>query len=89
MSGGNIDKLMQIWGAMHPTDGSPFASHDDLYGKIDSIEDGDASWESFIMNHVHDNNLDLDDLPSWQKQDYVVWFRDPGKILKGQLSNPS
>lgn len=87
MSGGNVDKLMQIWSALHPG-GGPFVSHNDLYQKIDSIKDGDAAWESFTMNYSHDTINNLDDLPAWQKADYDVWFRDPKKILEGQLSNP-
>ncbi|KAF8328032.1 hypothetical protein F5887DRAFT_1083299 [Amanita rubescens] len=88
MSGGNIDKLMQIWAALHPKDGSPFAAHDDLYEKIDSIKDGDVPWKSFTMKHPNASMHNLDGLPSWQKAKYDVWFRDPRKILQGQLSNP-
>jgi hypothetical protein len=90
MSGGNIDKLMQIWASLHPSDGSPFASQKDLYEVIDSIEDGDAPWESVAMYHpdLEDTNDSLDNLPSWKKAKYDVWFRDPKKILQGQLSNP-
>ncbi|KAF8321908.1 hypothetical protein F5887DRAFT_904465, partial [Amanita rubescens] len=89
MSGGNIDKLMEIWASLHPSDGSPFASQKDLYEVIDSIEDGDAPWDSVAMYHpdLSDTN-ELDNLPSWKKAKYDVWFRDPRKILQGQLSNP-
>ncbi|KAF8338581.1 hypothetical protein F5887DRAFT_1077678 [Amanita rubescens] len=91
MSGGNIDKLMQIWAALHPNDGSPFNSHDGLYEMIDSIKDGDARWRSFTIHHpdVDDaNDLEYDNLPSWKRQEYEVWCRDPKMVLQAQLSNP-
>ena len=90
MPGSHIDDLMKIWRALDPDAVSPFGSHDDLYEVIDSIEDGGAPWQSFTMNH---QNLSGDpqtdnDLPSWQRADYDVWFRDPRKVLNAQLSNP-
>lgn len=94
MSAGNIDKLMQIWASLHPNDGGPFDSHNGLYEMIDSIEDGKVAWESFTMNHPasdhdHDDADDTsDDLPSWKRKTYHVWFRDPRKLLQAQLSNP-
>lgn len=88
MSAGGIDKLMQIWATLHPNEGGPFASHDDLYKKIDSIKDGDAPWQSYTMNHSDMHNTTNNDLPSWQTADYDLWFRDPRKILQDQLSNP-
>ena len=90
MSGGNIDMLMQIWATLHPNDGSPFHSHKALYKIIDSIEDGDAPWQKSILYHPDlDDTTSADDLPSWKKGKYEVWFRDPKKILKAQLSNPN
>ncbi|KAF8332479.1 hypothetical protein F5887DRAFT_1063884 [Amanita rubescens] len=88
MSGGNIDKLMQIWAALHPKDGSPFAAHDDLYEKIDSIKDGDVPWKSFTMKHPNASMHNLDGLPSWQKAKYDVWFRDPRKNSAGPIIKP-
>jgi len=58
---------------------------------IDSIKDGDARWKSFAMHHpdVDDaNDLEYDDLPSWKRQEYEVWYRDPKMVLQAQLSNP-
>jgi hypothetical protein len=91
MSAGHIDELMEIWGALHPNGNGPFGSHHDLHKVLDSIEDGDAPWESFTMNHPKftGNPEDDDHLPLWQKADYDVWFRDPRKVLKEQLSNPT
>jgi hypothetical protein len=100
MSAGNIDKLMEIWASLHPNDGGPFDSHNGLYKKIDSIEDGDDPWDSFTIYHpdyqpeVDDTSAtstsssDSDDLPAWKRKGYDVWFRDPKTILQAQLSNP-
>jgi hypothetical protein len=87
MSAGHIDELMQIWSSMHPN--SPYASHGELYEVLDSIQDGDGPWQSFTMNHPNfTGNPEVDnDLPSWQRADYDVWFRDPRNVLKNQLSN--
>ncbi|KAF8337791.1 hypothetical protein F5887DRAFT_1063026 [Amanita rubescens] len=93
MPGGNIDKLMQIWAALHPNEGSPFNSHDGLYEMIDSIKDGDVRWESFAMHHPDAGDLDVTPsdnlLSSWKRQTYEVWYRDPKKVLQAQLSNPN
>ena len=88
MSGGNIDKLMQIWAALHPNDGSPFNSHDGLFDMIDAIKDGDAPWKRFTMNHPDSDDPDQSNLPSWKREAYEVWYRDPKKVLQAQLSNP-
>ena len=66
MYAGNINELMQIWNALHPNEGSPFASSNDLYNVVDSIKDGDAPWQSFTMNHPNfTGNPEVDDdLPS-------------------------
>jgi hypothetical protein len=44
---------------------------------------------SFTMNHPDfsgDPQIDSG-LPSWKREDYDMWFRDPRKVLKAQLGN--
>ncbi|KDQ55428.1 hypothetical protein JAAARDRAFT_195807 [Jaapia argillacea MUCL 33604] len=52
MSAGDIDDLLEFWAAQSVSassdpDGAPFRDAQDLYNTIDSIEHGDAPWESF------------------------------------------
>jgi hypothetical protein len=88
MSGANINDLMEIWSAMHPQEGSPFSSHQDLYERIDSIEDGDVSWQSITIKHPNASQ-NTSNIPAWQLQDYDVWFCDPRAVIKSILSNPN
>lgn len=85
MSGADIDKLMKIWAATHPDEGSPFSSHEKLYKKIDSIEAGDVPWQSITIKHPNSNSSDAS---AWQMQHYDVWFRDPKAVIQSILSNP-
>ncbi|KAG2344783.1 hypothetical protein BDR05DRAFT_855483, partial [Suillus weaverae] len=53
MSGGDIDKLMHLWGgtlAKHD-DTPPFADRRDLYLTIDNTPVGDVPWKSFSMKY--------------------------------------
>ncbi|KAE9399341.1 hypothetical protein BT96DRAFT_965641 [Gymnopus androsaceus JB14] len=52
---------------------NPWANHEELYGLIDEIRQGDIQWESFTVKY----------------NGYEVWFRDPLKILEQMLANPS
>jgi hypothetical protein len=79
---------MEIWSAMHPQEGCPFSSHKDLYERIDSIEDGDVSWQSITIKHPNASLNTSDTIPAWQLQDYDVWFRDPQAVIQSILSSP-
>ena len=83
-----IDDLMQIWAAMHPKEGSPFSSHKDLYEKIDSIQNGDAPWQSITIKHPNASLQNTHHVPEWQLQDFKVWFHDPKALISSILSNP-
>ncbi|PPQ82127.1 hypothetical protein CVT24_012430, partial [Panaeolus cyanescens] len=87
MSGAQIDKLMEIWAAStSPDEDPPFANKQDLYNTIDSIQLGDAPWESFSLSY--NGPVDDNDTTPWKRQEYDVWFRDPRTVLHNQLSNP-
>ena len=96
MSAGDIDELMDIWATskavddpdLDESDGiseSPFSSHEQMYAIIDEIKHGDAPWKSFTISYA--GHLGPDP-PSWQLQDYQVWYRDPDVVAANMLDNP-
>ncbi|KAF8876420.1 hypothetical protein BD779DRAFT_1613320 [Infundibulicybe gibba] len=87
MSGGNIDELMDIWATSKVASGdpAPFVSHEHMYATIDAITHGDAPWKSFHTGYVGEVGVNA---PSWQLQDYEVWYRDPSVVIKNMLDNP-
>ena len=87
MSVGNIDILLDLWAlnmAKHD-DLGPFSSYEHMYSTIDSIKQGDAPWKSFTTSYAGELGPDA---PSWQLEDYEVWFRDPDVVLRNMLDNP-
>jgi hypothetical protein len=91
MPGEQIDELMHIWASMPKHKGPPpFSNHEDLYGSIDDISEGDAPWTSLSMESAEAATLPANDpsVPSWKRATYEVVFRDPQKLLDHQLSNP-
>lgn len=87
MSGGNIDELMDIW-VSTKTEAeafAPFESHEHMYATIDAITHGDAPWKSFTTSYAGELGPNP---PTWQLQDYQVWFRDPNIVIKNMLDNP-
>ena len=91
MSAQDVDELMDIWAtskAVHDSDDdkiSPFSSHEHMYATIDEIKHGDAPWKSFTISYA--SHLDADP-PSWQLQDYQVWYCDPNVVTTNMLNNP-
>ena len=96
MSAGDIDELMDIWATSKAVDDSdldesdgisesPFSSHEHMYATIDEIKHGDAPWKSFTISYA--GHLGPDP-PSWQLQDYQVWYRDPDVVAANMLDNP-
>ena len=87
MSAGDIDELMDIWANSKAVDDeiSPFSSHEHMYATIDEIKHGDVPWKSFTISYA--GHLGPDS-PSWQLQDYQVWYRDPDIVIKNMLDNP-
>lgn len=87
MSAGAIDELMQNWAARPESAGDPpFADHEDLYNTIDATEIGHVPWESFSVRF--NQPITPGDETPWKRQDYIVHFRDPRKVLQQQLANP-
>jgi hypothetical protein len=88
MSGGNIDKLMNILAAMYPDRDPPAADHRELYSIIDRIEKGVVSWTSFDVSYSGPPVEEGEYVAPWKEAKYEVWFRDPLAILERQLANP-
>jgi hypothetical protein len=87
MSAGNIDILLDLWAlnmAKH-NDCGPFSSYEHMYRTIDNIEKGDVPWKSFTTSYAGEIRPNA---PSWQLQDYEVWFRDPDVVIRNILNNP-
>lgn len=93
MSAGDIDELMDIWATSKAVDEfdsdsdeiSPFSSHEHMNTTIDEIKHGDAAWKSFTISYA--GHLG-EDPPSWQLQDYQVWYCDPDVVATNMLDNP-
>jgi len=83
-----IDDLMDIWASMPEWNGQPppFANHDDLLRKIDSIT-GDPIWECLSIHHT-DAFVEDESIPAWKRTSYDVWFRAPEALADLQLANP-
>lgn len=87
-----ITDLLEIWAAsmMLAHDGlsesdSPFANAKDMLASVDSIQVGDAPWQSFAC--MPSANLP-DNAPEWMSKEYEVWYRDIDKMLQNLISNP-
>ena len=68
-------------------DWAPFSSYEQVYGTIDNIKHGDAPWKFFTTSFAGElgpNAL----TPTWQLEDYDVWFRDPDVVIQNMLNNP-
>ena len=88
MSAGQMDKLMQLWGAYNgAARDPPFANHDDLYSSIDNIKLADIRWRCFAVTYTGPRP-DEGPVPPWMDEEYLVWFRCPREVLHCQLGNP-
>ncbi|KAG2116938.1 hypothetical protein DEU56DRAFT_874133 [Suillus clintonianus] len=83
MSAGDIDSFSISHG-----DTPPFMNHTDMYNTIDSTPLGGVPWQSFSSQYNRILPDDLDDVPSWMKSEYDVWFRDPRLLVHNIVSNP-
>ncbi|KAJ7571816.1 hypothetical protein C8J56DRAFT_1009909 [Mycena floridula] len=88
MPGTQIDKLFQVWSALHPDSDPPFHTKDDLYQTIDNTTAGNIPpWQSFTLSYPCDEGENDPSAP-WKLKEYEVFFRDPRKIIHSQLANP-
>ena len=83
---GQIDDLLDIIAAMNVMTGGegPFMMHKDIYGTIDATSLGDAPWNHFNLNYLGEQN---ENPPSWQMDDFTVWFHNPLTVVHNLLSN--
>ena len=86
MPAGQIDDLLDIVAAMNAAAGgeTPFTTHKDLYSTIDATILGDAPWDHFNLNYQGKTD---ENSPSWQTEDFTVWFHNPLTVLHNLLSN--
>ena len=94
MSAGNINILMQLmavwqnsWSeleGLEPID-PPFNSARHMQSVIDSILLGDVPWEGFKV--MYDGEVPEHNAPSWMKNTYDVWFRNPLEVMEAQIGN--
>lgn len=91
MSNSHINELLNLWAlsAMKHTDNATalYDSCRTLYATIDAIQDSDAPWKCLSVNTACDGNIP-ELLPSWQRQEYEVWYRDPDVVIRNMLDNP-
>jgi Plavaka transposase len=98
MSAGNINILMQLMAAWQnsrseleesevsePID-PPFNSARHMQRLIDSIPLGDVPWDGFKV--TYNGEMPEHNTPSWMKNTYEVWFRNPLEVMEGQIGNP-
>ncbi|KAH9943733.1 hypothetical protein B0H21DRAFT_779671 [Amylocystis lapponica] len=87
MSGGNLDSLLQIWTAHNIINnrGQPiFESTEDMYATIDSIQHGDALWETFTVRY---GGPLTPDSPLWKRAEYHVHCRNTRTVTHNMLAN--
>jgi hypothetical protein len=88
MSAGDINFILSLWAAslaIH-NDKPPFSNTNDMYDTIDSTPLGDVPWESFSLQY--NGAQPVDNIPSWMKTEYDVWFRNPRALVHNIISNP-
>ena len=90
MSSSNITELLEYWALSimkYDRDAAgPYDSCRSLYATIDAIQDGDAPWQCFSINCADDDIPEH--APSWRRQVYDVWYRDPDVVIHNMLDNP-
>lgn len=89
MSASNVDTLMGLWESSLATNHAhaPFLTCNEMYRYIDAIPYGKVDWRSFVLTYSPED--DIDNPPSWMEDPQVIWYRDPLKVLRSIISNPS
>ncbi len=86
MSAGNIDELLDVWAeSMQIGEDPPFCSHDDMYDTIDATRHGDAPWRCFAVSCSGEVDIHS---PTWQQDEWEIYYRDPSVVLTHLLNNP-
>ncbi|KAF8200135.1 hypothetical protein BJ912DRAFT_1126700 [Pholiota molesta] len=82
-----INKGLDLWLAAKLSAGNdsplPWSSTDDMYGTIDSIQEGDAPFTT--IEFKYSGPVD-DKSPKWMTQTYELCTRDSRKLLQNQLA---
>lgn len=95
LSAGDINELIDIQASSKAVDESDsdksddpslFSFHEYLYATIDTIKHDDAPWKSFTISYAGHLGPNL---PSWQLQDYQVWYWDPDVVVTNMMDNPN
>ncbi|KAF8914518.1 hypothetical protein CPB85DRAFT_1503406 [Mucidula mucida] len=83
----DIDEIMECWSlSLMGTDRTgPFSDHDHLFNSIDAIPFGSAPWKCF---QTADDPTLPPTAPSWMKERYQIWYRDPDVVIANMLSKP-
>ena len=73
MPGTQVNVLFDLWAASGKNDTEPpFASHNDLYETIDSIELGDLPWICFTVKYSGPLLVGEFMAPTWMMTEYEV-----------------
>jgi hypothetical protein len=67
-------------------DSAPFKDHLHMYDKIDEIDVGEASWESYEID-LSDDVDELEDGP-WAHKTYTLHKQDTLQVTRSMLDNP-
>ncbi|KAK7037494.1 hypothetical protein VNI00_010986 [Paramarasmius palmivorus] len=81
----SIDKSLDIICAYlrQYGDDAPFANAEDLYGKIDEIQETNTLWRTYQLSY---SSPKPDDPPKWMTDTYTVCLRNLRDVLSSQLS---
>lgn len=85
MSQGDINILMQLWASTTVDHCAPFENHQDMLSTIDSIQEGDAPWDSFSAKYS--GTPPLTNPPDWMVKEYTVYYRNPLAVIRNMISN--
>jgi len=87
MSAGAIDELLDLWAESmeNSVPPPPFDSHQHIYKTIDATQHGDAPWHCLVVSF---NGVKSNPCPSWQTDEWEVWYRNPHVVLTQMLENP-
>lgn len=87
ISQGDVDILMWLWALTMADHYAPFEDHMDMLTTIDSIQEGDAPWQSFSAKYSG-AHLPVNP-PDWMVEGYTVYYRDPRTVIQNVISNPA
>lgn len=88
-SAGSINEALDIWAASLLKHGEdiPWANADELYATIDSIQHGDAPWETIKVRYR--GPLPPGQPPKWMTTTYELSVRNSRQVLHQQLASPN